>query len=210
MTEYRVFLICFIISLSLYACGDDDNSFTSANHGVSGDKELNTLTQEEVDQICEDNRERAADLTASSPVIRDSLQLGCTIVGLATTLNNGTKAQCESTKDDCIQTLNRFIGDAGPVSQIQNTIALPCPPAITLAQCDALVADLDACTNERLTAYRNALREADSAMNSISCNNAGQPFDTSVFDMSGQLDIQIQLPEACTELLRQCPGAVLL
>jgi hypothetical protein len=209
MTKNRIFLLCFVCSLSLCACDDDDDAVPSANHGVSGSKALNTLSQEEVDRICEDNRERAAALAASSPVIRDSLQLGCTILGLASTLNGGTKAECESNRDECIQSLSRFVGDAGPAPQGQNAISLPCPSAVTLAQCDASVSDLDACTNARLTAYQNIIQEASSAMNAISCNNAGQAFDAGIFTPTGELNIQFEPTDACTSLFQQCPLAVL-
>ncbi len=209
MSGNRIFILCFVFCLSLCACDDDDDAVPSANHGVSGSKALNTLSQEEVDRICEDNRERAAAVTASSPLLRDSLQIGCTIVGLASTLNSGTKAACESARDQCIQSLSRFAGDAGNAPQSLNAIALPCPPAVTLAQCNATVSDFNACTNARLTAYQNVIQEASSAMNAISCDSAGQPFDAGVFTPTGELDIRIQPPEACTSLLQQCPGAVL-
>ena len=119
--------------MSLCACGDDDDSVPSVNHGISGSKELNTLTQEEIDRICKDNRERAARLTDSSSVMRDSLQLGCTIVGLASTVNRGTKAECESNRDQCIQRLNRITDDSNPPPRNRYAIELPCPPAMTRA-----------------------------------------------------------------------------
>lgn len=209
MNENRVFLLCFVIFLSLGACDDDDDAIPSSNHGVLGSKELSTLTQEEVDSICADNRERAAALTASSPLIRDSLRISCTIAGLASTLNGGTKTECESTRDQCIQSFSSFAGDSGVTPQGQNIIELPCPPAVTLTQCNASVADFDACTNARLTDYKNAIQEVAAAMDDISCNNAGQPFDTGVFTPTGDLNIRIQQTETCNSLLQQCPGAAL-
>lgn len=208
MTENRILLLCFICFLSFGACDDDDDGIPPATHGVSGGKELNTLTQEEVNQICEDDRNRTVETIDSSTLMSDPVRIGCTIAGLVYSANGGTKTECESARDQCIQRLNRFVADAGPAPPVETMVELPCPPVETLARCNASVSDFDACTNARLTAYQNALNEATAAANEISCNNAGQPFESDVFTATGEFNIRIQLPEACTSLVQQCPGTI--
>ncbi|MBN1654363.1 MAG: hypothetical protein JXA30_11390 [Deltaproteobacteria bacterium] len=210
MTEKRIVLFCYMGVMILGACdGDDKNAASSPNHGVSGRKPLSSLTQEEIDEICEDNRERAGTLLASSPVIRDTPRVICTIAGLAFTINGGTKAECETTRNRCLETADRIVGDAGPALENALDIGLFCPTAASLAQCDVDVSLVDACTDARIAAYQRVIQETASLMNAISCDNAGQPFDAGVFIETGRTEIRIEPPNECSSLIQQCPGASL-
>jgi hypothetical protein len=182
---------------------DDDNS-SGSNHGVEGNKEIDTLSQKELDSICGDARRREIDTAAAVVADQDYVPAVCTALGLVAASVRGTITECEKTRDRCIAAVNQTTADSG-------ILAVGCPSAVGFLQCEALVADIDACTSAVAAAIEQPAVRMNGEVEGLSCANAGKPIDLEWFSVSGTVDVAPldTLPE-CASLLQQCPSAALL
>jgi hypothetical protein len=193
----------FLVFYAIAGCGDDGGS--GSRHGVAGNKKVNTLDQLELDKICGDARVRSVDTATAMARDRGYLQGTCTAFGLvAAYYNGGTIDKCENARDQCITVASQSSVDAG-----LSTVG--CPTAIAFSQCEALVADIDACTSEALGAIQQQADQVSVSVEGLSCANAGKPIDAGWLSASGTISIgSLSTLPKCSSLFQQCPSAALL
>jgi hypothetical protein len=206
MTKALVFVGCVAMIVAT-ACGSESQIVDpGTNHGVASDKEISSLTQGDLDKICQDVQTRVSAVVTSAFSGENIARTFCTVTGLLYTVNNGTVAQCETRRDQCIQNLRTWFGDAGATSTDAGTTATSCPSTANFTQCDALVSEVDACTDAQVAAYQSA----SATINAISCDNAGKPIDAGVFGTSTLItSFTPDAGFACNSLYQKCPSAAL-
>lgn len=188
-------------------CGDEDNGDGSSS-GVAPNKQAKDLNQEEINAICKDRVDRFESVTKSS-VDSASTERGlCVSAGLVTAffVSDDKKTACETRRDQCIQDSS----DAGSSPTTDDNDAgeqspSNCPTVAAAATCDAAVSDINACSKAQVAEYQRILNKGQAYLDGLSCDQAGQPIDTTVYtDLISQTTMTADLPE-CTALLANCP-----
>lgn len=207
--------------IGLIGCSSDSNG---PSHGVSSSKQLNSLTQTEIDKICEDIDSRMSDAYDQLSIddfgsMMDDKDFICTsqAVGI-TQMMNGSTDDCESQKQQCIDDFEQADewDDSSSDEYEDDDVFVECRTQDELTNCEATVGDIDACFNAMISEiskvagqFEDVKDEIEAALKKISCSNLD--FDMSdmenmSFDTS---DIEIpdleEIPE-CKKVDEQCPG----
>ncbi len=187
------------VCLSLcVACGgsssDSKPSTSSAGGGASGtgfmssvpgDKPLNTLTDDEVQQLC---KEFQSDFGPGTPAASAVVELDCRLAGiLASALSQpqtdaAAQASCKSTYDACI---------GAPTTSETATCNKPDP------SCTATVAEEEKCLQDSLAAF-DSVKDLLPSCSAITTSTGLQSLA-----LSGAAT---QTPASCTALQAKCPG----
>jgi hypothetical protein len=168
--------------MTVAACGgddDDSSSGTGSTPGVSGDKQLGALTQDDLDKICKNiEAQYNSVIKPIMPTDESITKATCTAMGLMATMAGGTKATCETSRDQCItqySSVNTGAADAG-------TSTTTCWKVSDFAGCTATVKELEACNTASINAGKKAIDDMKTLWGGLTCDNAGKPLDQSILN----------------------------
>ena len=198
-------LLTFLLMLAAAAgCGDDDDDTTGGGgsggsgvtpgHGVSGDKTLSSLSQDEIDKICSDLEKSVQPLVSEFEGFDEYI---CIASGMAYAVQTGgDEATCEEAKKSCLDMLAQPGADAG-TEETPGDIS--CPTKEEFAECEATVREMDAC----FSAAMKLARELADTMKTYSCDDVGE-----IEDAGSLMDpvADIAEPPECERLQAKCPS----
>lgn len=166
-----------VVILALVSCSESSPTFDT---GVPNDTEVDELTTEQAQQVCE----RAEDL--SERVIGPEVQHRLQCVGTAIAYDLANLGSCKSSYDDCID--EPF--DADPIDFACETVEAP-----DVAGCNATIGEIEACANAQLKLVDDLLDQAN-------CDLVDDPdrLQEIIEGLEERAD-----PEACASLPDSCP-----
>lgn len=156
-----------VLGLAVLGCGDDDGG----GSGVAGSKRINALTASEFRRVCQNVQQ---DFDRIGKALSEAL---CTAEGYAAADTQGDPSACEDTRKDCLEEP----ADTGDFE-------LDCddPPQEVEDDCDATVAEFEACTEAYARAVQNWAED-------LTCESDAEDFES-----------EPDLPEACKKLDDAC------
>jgi hypothetical protein len=174
---------------------------------VSNDKQLSALTQEELDKICKNYDDQiTSEITPLIPTDESTIRAYCTALGLMSTMSGGTKAACESSRDQCVVASSSDAGVTG--AQDAGASTSGCWKIGDFAGCTATVTELNACNTASINAYKESIEGMKATWGSLTCDNAGQPLDPSVLNeltnQNTSENADAGIPE-CDVVDKKCP-----
>lgn len=217
--------VLVLACVGLTGCSSDSDG---PSHGVSQSKQLNNLTQPEIDKICEDIDSRMSDAYKRlSPEnfgsAMDDEGIICTAQAVGITqMMEGTTDDCENRKQECLDDFDQWDDseqeqdDMSSDEYEDDDVTVECSTTDELAECEATVGEIDACFNAILSEMKkvanqleDARDEIEAALKKISCNNLDvdlEEMESSSFDSSDIDDIPEleDIPE-CQKVNEQCP-----
>lgn len=197
--------VLVLVSIGLTGCSSGDGG--GASHGVSPSKTLNSLSQQEIDKICDSIERQMKSSAESAQSLMDNADFMCTMRAVGTALiTQGTTADCESEKQDCLEQTQEMESEtySDDSSSDEDDSGINCVTTDDVSECEATVGDIDACFNTLFSEMSNAIKQAKSAMSKISCNNLDDE-NMSMEDMDIDEPEMEDVPE-CQALFDECPG----
>jgi len=175
-----ILIFSLLAATSLAAgCGgdDDDDSNGEVSTGIAANKLMSEVTTEEAATACENLRDGFEAKVTRTTRVRGFCTVGALIVA-------DTPADCEAARDECIEAAN---DPSSEVSTSVDEISFECDGGADLLECTSTVGELETCFNDLLDQLATAL-------NGISCANAGT-FDEA--DGDNFVDTTFEPPASC-------------
>jgi phage terminase Nu1 subunit (DNA packaging protein) len=198
--------VLVLVSIGLTGCSSGGGD--GASHGVSSSKKLNTLTQQEIDKICENIDSRMSSAADSIGSIGDDNDFMCTMEAVAMTVaTGGTTADCESAKETCLEEYEEWDQESeSDWEDSSSSEEIPCRTTEEVADCEATVGEIDACFDAYISEMKKAANEAKAVIEKISCSNLE-------VDIAGLQEMGSDIPDmedipACQKVEEQCPGVM--
>jgi len=230
--DNRIKLVLGVLALACIGSAGCSSDSDGPSHGVSQAKQLNSLTQPEIDKICADVESRMKDASEElSPegfesMMDDEFMCKATAVGMTKAMG-GTTADCQTRQEDCLENLEEAQKwnqeseeeDWGDWEDSSDSEEMDCGTPEEYSDCEATVGQIDACFNAVIREMKKianqvqeAMDEVEAAMKKISCNN----LDADMVDME---DISLDLSDIedvkgledipeCRAVEDQCPGVM--
>jgi hypothetical protein len=200
-------VISFLGLITVAGCGGDDDN--GGGSGVASDKKVNALSQAELDQICKSRTDKFNSLTSrSTAALASYANVACVAFGLGIAAfrgDAGTKELCETSRDQCLANIQTY-ADAGASNAGTGTTSA-CPTVATVATCDALVSEVDACTTAQVAAWSKYIDDSQKAINdsALTCDKVGQMGDLSAYADAGATynAADASIPQ-CSALTTKC------
>lgn len=215
--------VLMVACIGLTGCSSDGDG---SSHGVSQAKQLNSLTQPEIDKICADIESRIKDASEElSPesfesMMDDEFMCKTQAVGMTKAMG-GTTADCETRKEDCLEEAQKWNQESEEEDweDSSDSDEMDCGTPEEYSNCEATVGQIDACFNAMIREMKKianqvqeAMDEVEAAMKKISCNNLEadmtdmQDLSLDLSDVEDIADLE-DIPE-CQEVEDQCPGVM--
>lgn len=195
--------------ITVAACGGDDDDNNSSSAGVPSDKQISSLTQEDLDKICKSLDEQyKTQVTPLMPTAESYTKSYCTVISLFTSMNGGTKETCEAAVTDCVARASAADANDSTDDQDAGADTVDCWEISDFAGCTATVAELDACNTASIGAAKKSIESMKALWGGRTCDTAGQPLDQSILsELTSQDDTNTdaQLPE-CKVVSQKCPA----
>ncbi len=205
--DTKVGLVLGVLALvSIGSIGCSSGGGDGPSHGVSPSKKLNTLTQQEIDEICENIESRMTSVSDSISSLEADDDLMCTAEAIFTTqMMDGTTADCESVKQQCLEESQQRKREEDR-DESSGDEEIPCRTMEELADCEATVGDIDDCFNAYISEMTKAVKQAKAEIDKISCSNLEVDLER-LEDMASDIPDMEDIP-ACQAVDEQCPGVM--
>jgi hypothetical protein len=171
-----------LFALGVAGCGSDSRG-TTLETGVSGDKPLNTLSQDEATKVCKS----VGDWSKRAFSEEKLKEIPCK---LTAALFGALAGDAEQARMACTQTYNSCLQQPAMPSQQESTCGM------VDSNCTATVAEMEACLNELPKAFD------DFAAALPSCDALGSGM------MSMPFNLESLNPPACKTFESKCPGGL--